>query len=53
MIGPMSEEVARLRVADLEDEACRARLERLALRHGDDGATRPRRRAIFRRIRKA
>jgi hypothetical protein len=53
MVGPMGGEIARLRVADLEDEACRDRRERLALRHGGDGATRPRRLAIFRRIRKA
>ena len=52
MIGPINGEIARLRLADLADEANRARAQRLAVRHQEDGATRERRPAILRRIRK-
>jgi hypothetical protein len=50
MVGPINGEIARLRLADLEDEANRARLERLAVRH-QEGAH-ERRPAILRRLRK-
>jgi hypothetical protein len=49
MVGPMDGEIARLRLADLANEANRARLERLAVRH-QEGAHQ-RRPAILRRLR--
>jgi hypothetical protein len=52
MVGPINGEIARLRLADLEDEANRARFERLAARHQEGCATHPRRPAIRGRLRK-
>ena len=52
MVGPMNGEIARLRLADLEAEANRARLERLAARHQEGCATHARRPAILRGLRK-
>ena len=51
MIGLINGEIARLRLADLADEANRAR-ERQATRHQEDCTARERRPAILRRIRK-
>jgi hypothetical protein len=52
MLGPINGEIARLRLADLADEANRAGLERLAARHQEGCATRERRPAILRRLRR-
>lgn len=32
MLGPLTDEIARLRRADLREQACRDRLERIALK---------------------
>jgi hypothetical protein len=34
MLGPLTDEIARLRRADLREQACRDRQERIALRAG-------------------
>jgi hypothetical protein len=52
MVGPINGEIARLRLADLEAEANRARSERLAARHRDDCGTHARRPAFLSRLRK-
>ena len=51
MMGPINGEIARLRLADLADEAKRAGSQRLAVRHRDDCATHERRPAFLRRLR--
>lgn len=53
MVGPINGEIARLHIADLRNEACHARLERLAARHQEARETRPRRPALRGRLRKA
>lgn len=50
MVGPINGEIARLRLADLEAEANRARSERLAARHQEDCAHQGRP-AFLRRLR--
>ena len=51
MMGPISGEIARLRLADLADEAKRAGSQRLAARHQEGCGTHERRPAILRRLR--
>jgi hypothetical protein len=53
MLGPINGEIARLRVAELEEQACRARRERRAARHQEAREMHPRRAAILGRLRKA
>ena len=51
MVGPITGEIARLRLVDLENEAKSARHERLAIRH-QEGCAHDRRPAFLRRISK-
>jgi hypothetical protein len=50
MLGPLTDQIARLRAADLRLEACRDRQERIALRAAGEGR---RRLPILRRRREA